>query len=298
MTAKPAHSFDFAAPPPDLAPFCNAFYTMRIDAGRLDEMLPAYSGQLLVAPQGRGRIDFGDGYVEAPAESFLIGPLSSARRFVIDGPALAYGVSFNFHGWAAITRLPVATHADRFIVTDAAFGDAAAARLASIARQGSERASTSHADGFAEIAHVLRVALQPLSPAHAQLIDCTYAWLASGMNPEPADLYGAIALSDRQIQRLVKKFFGLPPSQLKRRYRAIRAATLLADPDIASARVEQVIDAFYDQAHMIREIRYFTGQTPRFIAKDDAGLMADTLGKQGYGTSGMFGVDPESEKDR
>ncbi|MDB5690154.1 MAG: putative AraC family transcriptional regulator, partial [Sphingomonas bacterium] len=66
--------------------------------------------------------------------------------------------------------------------------------------------------------------------------------------------------SPRQLARLANRIYGAPPKLLARKYRALRAAHLLCDSGddgFSAAR-----DAFYDQSHLIREVRRFTGLTP------------------------------------
>lgn len=293
MNTPERHAFEFVPAPEALGPYLNSLYVLRIERS-LSEMLPAYSGQLLLVQGGKGRIDFGSGPVEAPEHGFVIGPLSSARRFEIEGPMLALGASFNFHGWAALTRLPVAKHGDRFVQLSTAFGPEVADRLLSLSRS-IQPDARSFEEPLAQLGDIMQQHLQPLAAGHAQVIEATYAWLSSGFNPETSDLSASLPLSERQIQRLVKRFFGLSPSRLKRRYRAIRAATLLADTNLDFAKRQEVLDAFYDQAHMIREIREFTGRTPRILAANADGIMADTLGKQGYGVAGLFAGEQDNQ---
>ena len=105
---------------------------------------------------------------------------------------------------------------------------------------------------------------------------------------------GAVSIADRPLFlesrsfRLVKRFFGLPPARLKRWYRAIRAATLLGDSKLSEERRNEIRDAFYDQAHLIRVIREFTGRTPRFLSQPGKSMVNDTLGPEGYGLADLF----------
>ena len=68
--------------------------------------------------------------------------------------------------------------------------------------------------------------------------------------------------SERQLQRLTKRYFGLPPHTLLRKTRALKAAVVLANPNATEAQLSRVADFYYDQPHMIREIRHFVGRTP------------------------------------
>jgi len=287
MHDTPAHAFEFVPAPADLAPYLNSLYLLRIAPEGLKEMLPAYSGQLLISNGPSGRLDFGEGFVEATPRATMVGPLSHAYPLEIDGPSIILGASLSFYGWAALTRLPAASHGDRFLDVGIALGaeaQAASLQLSSDFEEGKIGAR----DALDRVADILRPCAIPLPAQHRQVIEATYNWISSSFNPPCEELYAKLPLSDRQVQRLVRRFFGLPPHRLMRRYRAIRAATLLADPQLDPALRAEVLNSFYDQAHMIREIREFTGRTPRFLTKDTGSIVQATLREDGYGVVDVF----------
>lgn len=288
------HSFQFFPAPAELAGYLNSFYLLTVGPRGLNEMLPAYSGQLMLSAEGRGAIDFGDGLTDTPGDVFLTGPLSSAVPFAIDGPSLIFGASFTFHGWAALTGLPVVQSSDRFVTAQEALGEdcsAAALELVAEFRDGELEVE----EVLDRLGEILAGLLEPLNPRHAELVETTYDWLSSSLSPDPHTLYEQMPMSERQVQRLVKRFFGLPPSRLKRRYRAIRAATLLGDPDLGPEKRSEIIDQFYDQAHMIREIREFTGRTPRLLSSESDSMVSRTLGAEGYGVVRLFGGEEDEQ---
>ena len=65
-----------------------------------------------------------------------------------------------------------------------------------------------------------------------------------------------------------------------RKYRAIRAAMLLNDPACSDEQAMQVQELFYDQPHMIREIRHFVGRTPSRLSGADGTLLSMWLDKE------------------
>jgi AraC-like DNA-binding protein len=91
-------------------------------------------------------------------------------------------------------------------------------------------------------------------------------WLQSSLSPEVDDLVAAARLSRRQVERLCKRLYGAPPKLLSRKYRALRAAVVLAKGEAGIA--ELLEQGFYDQSHCIREIKRFTGITPNRIQGD------------------------------
>jgi AraC-like DNA-binding protein len=107
-------------------------------------------------------------------------------------------------------------------------------------------------------------------PDYQAFVDQVNAWLAGATAPDIADLIALTGLSLRQIQRGCNRYFGSPPKELARKYRALRAAVAMThgDPDLDDLLVE----GFYDQSHVIREIKYFTGTTPREFAENPTEL--------------------------
>jgi hypothetical protein len=55
-----------------------------------------------------------------------------------------------------------------------------------------------------------------------------------------------------------------------RKYRALRAAMIMVNPNATAELRSQVESTFYDQPHMIREIRQFAGRTPGTLDSNNA----------------------------
>lgn len=104
--------------------------------------------------------------------------------------------------------------------------------------------------------------LQQVSHHHEVVIEQTIGWLGSSLNPLLDDLFDGLEYSRRQSERLVERYFGLPPAALARKFRAVRAAALLSDGNLSDEAEAEIASAFVDQSHMIREIRHFCGYTP------------------------------------
>lgn len=267
------YSFDFAPPPPDIAQYVNSLYTLRYHRP-IDELLPAYSAQLMVSAGPGGMADFGNGLVESYRYASMLGPLTGAHRIVMKEPITIYGASISVYGWAAMTGLPALESSNRHI--DAVTGLGKSAGEAALAL--GKRADTlTDAEALAQLADVIRMRANPLREGHAELINTTYRWLRGEFNPHLDDLYASLPYGKRQVQRLVKQFFGLSPSRLNRQYRALRAAIILSDPNVSDTARDQVYAAFYDQAHLIRELKQFTGRTPRVLAPGRVSLASTTL---------------------
>jgi len=72
-------------------------------------------------------------------------------------------------------------------------------------------------------------------------------------------------LSLSQVERRCKRYFGSPPMQLARKFRALRTAIAMTHKD---ANLDDILaEGFYDQSHLIREMKHFTGITPVVFAQ-------------------------------
>ncbi|MFA6218664.1 MAG: hypothetical protein WC692_02685 [Erythrobacter sp.] len=274
--------------PGDLEPYLNSLYIWRSDVAELDDYLPAYSGQMIAFVRGSGRMIFDDGAAGETCDAFFLAPLCEAREFKVKGPALMFGVSLNFRGWTALSGLAVSEHHDRFLPPGMVLGESLAEEFRRLAPRW--RTGELGDEGLLEaMADIVRRGLSQLSPAHAQVIDRTLEWLSSSFRPDLEELYDTLPYSRRQVQRLVAQFFGQSPVRLVRRYRAVRAATLLSLPDLPKEIEADIREAFYDQAHLIREVRFFTGRTPRRLLPDAHSPITAMLGPKGYGSVDLFG---------
>ncbi len=292
-----SHSFEFIAAPADLAPYLNSLYTWRFPDAQLNDALPAYSGQMVVFAQGVGRIQLDAGAIAESSDAFFLAPLCQARNFSVNGPALVFGVSLNFRGWAALSGLSVHDYHDRVLESGTVLGDDLGEEFAGLAgrfRTGDlDQKALLHA-----MCDIVRRGLSDLPDQHLTVIDRTLEWLSSSFKPDLDDLYEKLPYSKRQSQRLVAQFFGQSPVRLVRRYRAVRAATLLSLPNLSEDLEAEIREAFYDQAHLIKEIRFFTGRTPKRLEPASGSPIKDMLGPEGYGSVDLFGSGESEQLSR
>ncbi|GEN99723.1 putative AraC-family transcriptional regulator [Novosphingobium sediminis] len=101
---------------------------------------------------------------------------------------------------------------------------------------------------------------------------------AAFTNPEitVARLAEQCGTAQRQLERLVRRDFGIPPKQVLRRARALDMASHLrgvADHDEAEALALR----YYDQSHLIREFTALFGMSPRQFVDSPQPLMTLSL---------------------
>lgn len=100
-------------------------------------------------------------------------------------------------------------------------------------------------------------------------------WLVAEFYPDIDRLAESTGLSPRQLERVTKLYYGMPPKKLARKYRALRAAQALAHGD--SLDDTGLGLAFYDQSHLIREVKAFTGLTPSQLKSGESELTKATM---------------------
>ena len=269
--------FEFVAPSEDLGDFVNTLFLLRTGAGRIEEVLPAYSAQMLVFLEGDATIRFSNGMQNPPGRVFIGAPIMHAVPFELEGPVCAVGLSFTHLGWARFARRPADELHDTLIDPRDLFNDATAKDLEALAdTDPAEMRSL-----VEPLENLLRAQSRPLRPLHEKMIAETIDWLSSAFSPPVEELYERLPLSERQVQRLCKRYFGEPPTRLLKRFRAVRAASLLAQENLSKDMRDEVYSAYFDQSHLINDIRRYTGRTPKLLV--DGPLVADTLDPVGHG---------------
>lgn len=257
----------FAQPSASIAPLVSLFYLYRNDSPLVEGIERADVGQLRFMLKGAGKFTFPQGHSEPSTPIMINGAGTGAASWQVDGPFHCFGMALRPVGWGSLIGVPAHERADHVTDGAAIFGEAGTALLDQLRALDDIQAMQSLVEPF------LLQHARPLPPEHHRLCEAVRQWLAS---PEPqpvAALYAALPWSMRQIERLVNHYFGAPPKLLERKFRALHAATALVD----GGDPRDVAERFYDQSHMIREIRHFTGHTPGNIASRMDPVLAMTL---------------------
>jgi AraC-like DNA-binding protein len=249
------------APSAEFAGLVNTFYIIETGAEWIAEAIPAYSAQLIVVVRGALAITYADGRTARSATVTLSAPQLRSAACVLEGPVTLVGASFTHTSWQAFANLPADKVHDQLIPASAVMGPEQIAGLTAAARDcalGQIGPEALCADLGAAIAAA------PFSPRadHVTTVQAILAWLMSGFDPPLSDLYAAVSVSPRQVQRISRRFFGVAPAQVLKRFRALRATMLLAQRGIDPTVADALMATYFDQAHLIRDIRRYTGRTP------------------------------------
>ncbi|MBU2588410.1 MAG: helix-turn-helix domain-containing protein [Alphaproteobacteria bacterium] len=276
LTPAALITIDYIAPSQAIAPYVTTLYHFRCDEAAIRDIQPASVGHLCLFPHGTGELHFSEGNRDPNHAVGLLTPLSRAVAIVVDGPFHAVGAALTPLGWAALTGLHAGQHRDRLLPAGSVLGpeiDALGAQLLDAYRAG----TMSGRECALAIGTFIESHLRPINPRHLELVAAVGHWLSAAFNPEVGALNGTAGYSARQVQRLVERYFGLPPRALARKYRALRVAALLSSPQLSLEDEAEIAEAFFDQSHMIREITHFVGRTPARLNDRETPYLAEMI---------------------
>lgn len=245
----------YTAPAPDLRRYVSSYYVFHANLATVSDVLRADLAQIRFMVHGAGCYLFRDGTQQIAPDVSLIGPTLGATRIDATGPLLVFGISLLPAGWSALVRDDASLFADRVNDACAFLG----AGLADVLDSMRHAASPIEMVGIADVtmrAIVAQAAEPPLW--FSKLAD---RWLLGEQDPDVDAFVASLGLSARQVERLTKRSYGGPPKLIARKYRALRAASLIGAEGVPWQ--EAAGDAYYDQSHFIRDFKQFTGLTPR-----------------------------------
>ncbi|MGB7412299.1 MAG: helix-turn-helix domain-containing protein [Sphingopyxis granuli] len=259
-------------PDPDLAELVSSFYCARINMPRFDEYERADRPQFRFLTVADGEYVFADGHRTSVCRANIIGPTSGRVRAISNGPTQIFGFGMLPAGWAALMGADAEKLTDRAIDAADLFGDWVNEVASRVHDAASDTERLVIGNNF------VREVLKRGEPAPMWFIRTVDRWLTETASPHVPDLVAATGMSIRSVERMTKHFYGLSPRMLARKYRAVRAAAALArGEDLESAHLG---DAFYDQSHLIREIKRFAGATPGQLATPTLYTEATTRGRK------------------
>jgi AraC-like DNA-binding protein len=268
-------------PPPELAPFVTQFYHFLCNEPQMRDAQPAALGHIVFYVQGNGTLRFQDGQSYASSPASFFGPGMAHAEFDIQGPFEAFGLALSPLGVVALTGKPATAYADRMVDAAELFGPDIA-DLALQFKEARKQGAITVREMVGQATALLRPFIRPVAESHIALIHQVSQWISSEFDPDVEALFAQINRSRSTATRLIRHYFGASPKQLMRKYRALRAATLLCDPDASPEMRARVESLFYDQPHMIREIRHFTGRTPGALDSDDTKILRVWLSKDNF----------------
>lgn len=273
------------APSADAAGLVITFYIIETDAGLIEETVPAYSAQIVLTVRGQVTFTYADGSTAQASTVTINAPQMRSADCVLDGPVLQVGASLTHVAWQKLANLPADTVHDQMIPASAILTTdqiAALEAAAAACREG----RIAPEELCAQLTAVIAAGPFTPSASHVAVVEAILRWLASGFDPALGDLYAATDVSPRQLQRICRRFFGVAPAQVLKRFRALRAAMVLSQPGISEQLFDELMATYFDQAHLIRDIRRYTGRTPTQLRRRTLG--SGLLDPAGHGDAGVL----------
>ena len=248
-------SLDYAAPDADLREYLSVFYDFKFHGRYFEDMERADFAQIRFLLEGQGSYLFADGHEQDSPAIAIVGPTTGNTRVRLHGPGALFGMGLLPAGWGALMGFEASTLVNRAIDATHLFGPALHAVTDQL------RAAATLEDKLVIGNAVVRGLAEGINDAPLAFTRIVDAWLAESLSPYVTDLVERVGLSRRQVERQCKRLYGAPPKMLARKYRALRAAITLARGE--SNMDDLIGESFYDQSHFIREIKQFTGVTPK-----------------------------------
>ena len=255
-----AITLDYRTPDEGFRDHISLFYEFRADVPWFEDDERADLAQVRFLLAGEGEYTFADGHVARAPRVQIVGPTTGPTHSRVTGPIHLFGMGVRPAGWARLIDVDASLLVNRVIDAAEIFGPPALDAWEAI------RAAPD-LDARVRIGHDLALRLARREAAAStdftRMVD---DWLASSHSPDVEELVRVSGVTRRQVERNCKRYYGAPPKVLARKYRALRAAISLAKGTVDADAL--LADRFYDQSHLIREIKAFTGVTPKKFTED------------------------------
>ena len=232
----------------------SVYYLFEVDQARFADNERAAIAQMRFLLEGTAKLGFADGSSYPGADAMLTGPSTGAMHFDVKGPFRMFGVGLLPAGWSVATKKSAADFTDKSVPARQVFTAEIDKSLEVLRACKDVDEMIVWAD---KVFRDLKPQLKPEIAAFTRMVD---EWLSSAPSPPVSELMERSEQSSRQVLRMVNKLYGMAPKYLARKYRALRAARAYAEQN--EDELLALEDAFYDQSHMIREIKFFAGTTP------------------------------------
>jgi AraC-like DNA-binding protein len=259
----------FSMPAPELAPFVSIYYRVFFDYPQIEDFERADVGYLRLMFGGHGFYNYPGGQRDPDCPVMLLGPATKTASYSITGPLDSFGCVLLPEFWGGIVDAGANDYANRARDGAPLLGEEALALFDRMKGMRDVEEMGRMMDAF------LIPRIRKLPDDHRAVIAKIGDWLSCLPIPSPEALYAACDLSPRQVMRLANRYFGAPPKMLARKFRALRTASRLIGTK--GPVPDALTDDYSDRAHMIREIKHFTGLTPRQLQINSNPIMQVTL---------------------
>lgn len=262
-------SLQYEAAKADISPFISSFYHFEYEGQPTVDLERADRPQMRFYLEGRGETRFGNGTRLPTFPVTIFGPTTTPIATSIPSHAIVFGWGITPIGWDALMGPRAAEFVDLCVDARDILGESIM----------NLRESLKQAESVEERFKIAQAAAGEIHYNCRQVaFDFTAKvdeWLNSCADPHVETLSEMTGLSCRQLARTTRHYYGMPPKKLARKYRALRVANLIANGIPHDDSDLNLI--FYDQSHMIREVKRFTGLTPKQLRSGQSILTNATM---------------------
>ena len=253
-----------------LRPIVQSFWTLDHDAAAAPQRVVPDGHPELILNLGEPFEYLRHGRWHRQPRAFFAGQIRGPLMLRPNGRARILGVRFTPHGAAAVLDPPMYELAGRFTSID---------DFAPALHRALDRALDSP-DPIAMVESAL-LATESTDRAIAEAVRRITHWRgALSLTGLAADL----SLSNRQFERRFNASVGLPPKLFCRMQRFVQVFRVIGANK--NRWVETALACgYYDQAHLIRDFKYFSGETPAALVSDEADLARHFLSRFGMSHS-------------
>ena len=261
------------SPSDDLRPWFGRLVAARIEADADHKIVCGMCNDLAyqrIVRRGRWTALSKDGDAAYQEEPILFGPHSKYMPLTCTGSVIAIGVGLRSGALTKLTQHQTPDLVDRIIR-----GDPLGLVESNI---GEEYPSTGTPEDWnLRMEERLRELIRKLDPEPPDAVSVAFEHAAFlDPNIAPGDVAEEQGISLRQLERIVKRDFGMSPKKVLRRARALDLAAQLCG--VADEEEEQeLLLRYFDQSHLIREFQAFFANTPAAFRSTPHPLMTINL---------------------
>lgn len=250
-------------PSPDLAPYVRRFYVFEAELPEelvIEDFLLSETAFIRVLIKGDWAGEIAPQVWNRPGRVLFFGANALPFKVRVQGSFSVAGAALRPSGWRSLFRTSHQDYADRLLRLDEVWHTPTDSLEAEMV------GASDDAGKIAALEQALRARLDRIG---RRKVDDRLARFETIARTDPTrrieDIADELDLSMRQFARRCQTGFGLTPKAILRRSRFLDMATAMrgfsspSEQDLAALR-------YYDQSHLGREFKRFTGMTPTVFA--------------------------------
>jgi AraC-like DNA-binding protein len=261
-------------PSVELAPYIRRFYVFEAPLPEemvIEDFLLAETAFVRCLLKGDWAGETAPGFWSTAGQVPFFGANGRPFRCRVKGGFAVSGFAIRPSGWHALFDQPHSEFVDRMLPLQVLWGDLAEEMLAGVA------AATDDAEQLAAMESAIKRRIEQLRhPVPDKQMAQFEIFARTDSTIRVEDAATELGLSVRQFERRCRASFGLTPKAVLRRSRFLDSATAFRGFSTPSEAELNALN-YFDQSHMNREFRWFTGMTPRRFAQAQTPLQTAGL---------------------